>query len=568
MVRCFSKKKGSEGVFMTIRGLLEKNAATMPERVALVWCADKVWKKRTWREYLARVRDYAEGYGTRFSLVPREENTAIILGNNPDWLESYLAQAGAGVAVVPIDPKLHAAEVEYILRDAQAVVVTTDKAHLRMMMEIAPNLPHLRGVVVADGVVNEGQAIGKVPVVALDALRISGGGRWYDANVAREEDVASIIYTSGTTGKPKGAMLTHRNFVSDVEGALNTFNANLTVDDSFLTVLPLFHAFSFTANFLVPLSVGCCMMFVESIRTVGRDLHDLKPTVLCAVPLLAEKLYDKIQEGLNKSKIAKALMAIGLRGPVMHMVLLKLGGRLRFMITGGAPCPRHVLECFRKLHVNFVEGYGLTECAPVVSVTSADCTKIGTIGKPCVGVEVRLVDKNEQGVGELQVRGPNVMKGYFHNEKATKEAFDGEWFATGDLASIDEEGLITIRGRKKALIVNREGKNIYPEEVEICVGADPCVQDVVVVGYTQGGDPGERVGAVVYPNEEWFAQKNGGTKPSWEEIEKTVVKRVQEKSAELADYKRIRKVLVLREPLERTSIGKVRRVAYKGKLDE
>ena len=553
---------------MTIRELLEKNAASTPERTALVWCESKVWKERTWREYLARVRDYAEGYGKRFNLEPRKDNVAIILGNGPDWVEVYLAQAGAGVSVVPMDPKLHAAEVEYILQDAEVTVVTTDKAHLRTIMDIAPNLPHLRGVVVADGVINAGQKIGKAEVVDLGSLRVSGGGAWYDAHVAKGDDVASIIYTSGTTGKPKGAMLTHENFVSDIDGAFKTFNANLTADDSFLTVLPLFHAFSFTANFLGPLLLGCRMLFVESLRTVGRDLHDLKPSVLCAVPLLAEKLYDKIQEGLAKSKLAKFLMAIGLRGPVMHMVLLKLGGNLRFMITGGAPCPRHVLECFRRLHVNFVEGYGLTECAPIVSVTSADCKKIGTIGKPCKGVEVRLADKNENGVGELQVKGPNVMKGYFHNEKATKESFDGDWFATGDLASIDEEGLITIRGRKKALIVNREGKNIYPEEVEICVGKDPCVKDIVVVGYTQGGIPGERVGAIVYPNEDWFAAQNGGTKPDWAEIEKVAAKRVQEKSAELADYKRIRKVAVYREPLERTSIGKVRRVTYKGKLDE
>ena len=252
----------------------------------------------------------------------------------------------------------------------------------------------------------------------------------------------------------------------------------------------------------------------------------------------------------------------------MHMVLKKLGGRLRFMITGGAPCPIHVLDCFRKLHVNFVEGYGLTECAPVVSVTGSDCPKVGTIGKPCAGVEVRLADKNENGVGELQVKGPIVMKGYFHNEKATKEAFDGEWFATGDLASIDDDGLITIRGRKKALIVNREGKNIYPEEVENVVGKDPAVQDIVVVGYTQGGDPGEKVGAIVYPNEEWFKARNGGALPDWAEVEETTRKRAQEKSAELADYKRIRKVQVVKEPLVRTSIGKVKRVLYKGALDE
>ena len=553
---------------MTIRGLLEKNAAERPERNALVWCEDKVWCRRSWREHLARVRDIAEGYGTRFNLKPRVENAAIVLGNSPVWLESYLAQSGAGVSVVPLDPKLHDAEVEYILADSEAVVVTTDVHHLKMMMGLAPRLPKLRGIVCVDGIINEGQSIGNAKVVGFEKLRISGGGAWYDANVAKEEDVASIIYTSGTTGKPKGAMLTHANFYSDIDGAFHTFGADLGENDAFLTVLPLFHAFSFTANFLGPMYLGCEMQFVESLRTVGRDMQLLKPSVLCAVPLLCEKLYDKIQDGLEKSKAARLLMAIGLRGPVMHMVLKKLGGRLRFMITGGAPCPIHVLDCFRKLHVNFVEGYGLTECAPVVSVTGSDCPKVGTIGKPCAGVEVRLADKNENGVGELQVKGPIVMKGYFHNEKATKEAFDGEWFATGDLASIDEEGLITIRGRKKALIVNREGKNIYPEEVENVVGKDPAVQDIVVVGYTQGGDPGEKVGAIVYPDEEWFKAQNGGALPDWAEVEETTRKRAQEKSAELADYKRIRKVQVVKEPLVRTSIGKVKRVVYKGALDE
>ena len=553
---------------MTIRGLLEKNAAERPERNALVWCEDKVWCRRSWREHLARVRDIAEGYGTRFNLKPRVENAAIVLGNSPVWLESYLAQSGAGVSVVPLDPKLHEAEVEYILADSEAVVVTTDVHHLKMMMGLAPRLPKLRGIVCVDGIINEGQSIGNAKVVGFEKLRISGGGAWYDANVAKEEDVASIIYTSGTTGKPKGAMLTHANFYSDIDGACKTFGADLDENDAFLTVLPLFHAFSFTANFLCPMYLGCEMQFVESLRTVGRDMQLLKPSVLCAVPLLCEKLYDKIQDGLEKSKAARLLMAIGLRGPVMHMVLKKLGGRLRFMITGGAPCPIHVLDCFRKLHVNFVEGYGLTECAPIVSVTGSSCARVGTIGKPCAGVDVRLADKNESGVGELQVKGPIVMKGYFHNEKATKEAFDGEWFATGDLASIDEEGLITIRGRKKALIVNREGKNIYPEEVENVVDKDPAVQDIVVVGYTQGGDPGEKVGAIVYPNEEWFKAQNGGTLPDWAEVEETTRKRAQEKSAELADYKRIRKVQVVKEPLVRTSIGKVKRVVYKGALDE
>ena len=559
---------------MTIRGLLEKSVARVPNRVALRWSENKVWQSRTWGDFLKGVREVAEGYGTRFGLRPREDNAAVILTNGPLWMEAYLAQVGTGVSVVPVDPKLHDDEVAYILRDAQVKVVTTDTAHLKMFMKIAKGLPDLRAVVLADGTVRDGQKIDdRVEVVEYAKLRVAGGGAWYDAHVAEADDVASIIYTSGTTGKPKGAMLSHGNFIADAEGALAVFGAPITERDSFFIVLPLFHAFSFLANFIAPMYTGSTMVFNQSLRTVGQDIHDMKPTVMMAVPLLAEKLHDKIEDALKKSRIAQFLMKIGLRGPVMHMVKLRLGGKLRFIITGGAPCPRHVMDSFNRIHVRFLEGYGLTECSPVVSVCPPEVKEIGTIGLPIKGIDVRLADQNEQGVGELQVKGPIVMQGYFHNPDASAEAFEddgkgGLWLRTGDLASMDEKGLITIRGRKKALIVNREGKNIYPEEVEIMIAKEPAVQDVVVVGYTQGGDPGEKVGAVIYPNENWFKEQNGGTLPAWEEVEKVAIKRAQEKCAELADYKRVRKVVCMREPLVRTSIGKVKRVAYKGTLDE
>ena len=559
---------------MTIRGLFEKCVGSQPGSVAQRWNENKAWKARSWAEFGKAVAEVAEGYGRRFALKPQEDNAAIILQNSPVWMESYLAQAGTGVSVVPVDPKLHNEEVAYILRDAEVKVVTTDKAHLMMMMKIARDLPALKAVVVVDGVVHEGQKIDeRVDVVEYAKLRIGGGSEWYSAHVAKPSDIASIIYTSGTTGKPKGAMLSHDNFVKDAVGTLKVFGARIDERDSFFVVLPLFHAFSFTGNFIVPFVTGSAQYFMQSLRTVGSDIRELKPTVLLGVPLLAEKLHDKIEDGLKKSKVAQFLLKIGLRGPVMHMVKLKLGGKLRFMVTGGAPCPRHVLESFNRIHVRFLEGYGLTECSPIVSVCPPEVSKIGTIGKPIDGIEVRLADMSDQGVGELQVKGPVVMQGYFHNPEATQEAFDddgkgGRWLRTGDLASMDEDGFITIRGRKKALIVNREGKNIYPEEVEIMIAKEPAVQDVCVVGYTQGGDPGEKVGAVIYPDEEWFKEQNGGELPPWEEVEKTAVKRAQEKCAELADYKRVRKVLVMKEPLARTSIGKVKRVVYKGMLDE
>ena len=552
---------------MTIRSLLEKHAQEIPDAEALRSYEGKEWISRTFAEFLCDVRRTASAYGIAFALRPREENVALILANSPTWMSVYLACSGAGVSVVPIDPKLHNNEIAYILGDSGAVVVTTDRAHLDMMRAIVPDLPSVRGIVLVDG---EGtyDPIGTVPVHALEALRADvRDEKWYDEHVAEADDVASIIYTSGTTGKPKGAMLTHGNFTADAVGALEAFNENITPSDSFLVVLPLFHAFSFCTNFVVPLLTGSAMYFVRSLYMIGEDVKTLRPTVVMGVPLLAEKIFDKIDAKLKASKKAQFLIKIGLKRLVYGAVKKGLGGRIRFMIVGGAPCPKHVLEGFKKLGITMLEGYGLTECSPVVSIAGPKCARIGTIGAKIANIEIRLADQNEQGVGELQVKGPITMKGYWHNDAATAEAFDGEWLKTGDLASVDEAGLITIRGRKKALIVNREGKNIYPEEVENRIAADPVVADCVVVGYTTGGVPGEKVGCVVHPNMDLLKERNGGKDVSWEEAEKIAQEHVHAQCHELADYKRVRKIVISKEPLARTSIQKVRRVAYKGTLD-
>ena len=553
---------------MTIRNLLEDAAGKNPDSLALMYRRDKEWQRRSYAEMLHGVREMGEAYGTRFSLQPQRENVALILPNGPEWLECYLAQSGAGVAVVPLDPKLRDDEVAYILENSGAVVVTTDSHHIPMMEAIAPKLPALRAVVVVGGGAPE--KVGDIPVYDYESLRkpLEGGkAPWYDANAAKDDNVASVIYTSGTTGKPKGAMLTHGNFTSDAEGAFGAIAVPITSADTFLVILPLFHAYAFCTNFVVPMMKGCAMFFNESLRTIGDDIKALSPSVVMAVPLLAEKMYDKIRKNIQSSFMARLLMFVGLGFIVRNKILKGLGGRLRFMIVGGAPCPKEVLEGYKRLGINLLEGYGLTECSPVVSIAGPDCARIGTIGHKLTNIEIRLADKNENGVGELQVKGPIVMRGYWKNEEATADAFDDGWLRTGDLADIGPDGLITIRGRKKALIVNREGKNIYPEEVENCIGADPILQDLVVIGYKVGNDPGEHVGVIIHPNEDLIKERTGKAM-SWEDMERMVNLGVRQRCAKLADYKRPRKIVVWREPLERTSIQKVRRVAYQGKLDE
>ena len=573
----FQEPKGLAGVFcrlssMTIRSFFEDTLARHPNRVMFTFRQGGRVVRRSYAEAGARVRRISQLAVRRLGLAPRGVPVAIMLENGPTWIELYLGHCSVAIPVVPLDPKLRQSEISFILGNAGAQVIYTDTHHMPTLLEVAPSLPAVRAFVLVDGKNRDTPAeIDGRPCLDLETLieeaDASGPDAVYDAIRPEEDDIASFIYTSGTTGHPKGAILSHGNFCADARAAWDMFKMVDTSDD-FFVVLPLFHAFSFSTNFICPIMIGAGIQFATSLRSIGDDMKAFKPSLIMAVPLLVEKMHDKIEDGIRKNPVGRFLAKIGLRKLLVPRIKANFGGRLKLFIVGGAPCSAKLLNDMRAMNMPIIEGYGLTEASPIVSIRPFNDEHVGTIGIPLGNIEVKLAEKDANGVGELLVRGPIVMKGYLNNPEATAETLDPDgWLHTGDLASQDADGFLTIRGRKKALIVNREGKNIYPEEVEICIGHDKHVLDVVVVGYSEGGEVGERVGAIVVPDMDVFTRENGRKEPSWEKIEAAMHRIVAEQCKNLADYKAPRKVAVYKDPLVRTSAGKIRRFAYRHALD-
>lgn len=559
---------------MSLRSYFEDKLNKSPDRLMFKFKRDGEVCHRTFSEAGVRAAQIAQ-LTSSIGIAPRTSPISIIQENGPVWCETYIAHACTAVPVVPVDPKLRPEEVEYILGDAGVAAIYTDFKHVALLTKILPALPKVKAVVLIDGAKHEAPAeIDGRPCFDLESKMLEFSSvaaspqSVFSSIKVTDDDIASVIYTSGTTGHPKGAIITHGNFCSDLEGSLQLF-PSVSADDKFFVVLPLFHAFSFTANLVVCLGCGCELQFATSLRTIIDDMKTFHPTAMMAVPLMVEKFYQKIQDGINSSKMAKFLCAVGLRCFVVHGVRKNFGGKLRMLIVGGAPCSAKLLKAMRSFKMPVIEGYGLTEASPIVSITQIDNVRPGTIGVPLPTIEIRLAGKNEQGVGELQIRGPIVMRGYLNRPDATAEAFDGDWLCTGDLASQDADGFLTICGRKKSLIVNREGKNIYPEEVEISIGRDRHIHDVCVIGYTDSKDEvGEKVGAIVVPDLDVYKNPDGSL-PPWEEIEADVRKIVQKQCALfLAEYKHPRKLVVYKTPLERTSTQKIRRFKYKDALNE
>ena len=546
----------------TLRTYILRAAEESPDTVAFRWKQDHAWRALTYREYLARARDVA---AVAASLGVRPgDRVALMMENRVEWATTYLGLACTAITVVPVDAKLLPGEVAHILRDSGAVAIFAGGRRWPVLAEAVPGLPDLRHVVLLDNALEGSVQEGTLQRHDYASLlqKATPFADAFDRAAPKPSDIASILYTSGTTGRPKGAMLTHANFVAQVDGAFECFHVRR--DDNFLLVLPLHHAFAFTANFIVPIAAQCEVSMVENLRSVGANTREVHPSILLAVPLLAEKMLEVIQKKLRKNLFASILLRIGLSRIVGRGVVKSLGGRLRILICGGAASDPAMLQAYNDFGIHTIEGYGLTETAPICALTPESEIHLGTVGKALPGNGLLIDEPNDEGVGEICVTGPIVMKGYFHNDAATAEAIQNGVFHTGDLGRLDANGYLTITGRKKSLIVNREGKNIYPEEVEQAINAAPHILESLVLGFHEGDEKAERVGAIAVPDMDRIEaeSKRSRTKPSHEDIEKLCLKELHEAVASIAEYKRPRKVNIRFEPFERTTTQKIKRYLY------
>jgi long-chain acyl-CoA synthetase len=373
------------------------------------------------------------------------------------------------------------------------------------------------------------------------------------------ETIASIIYTSGTTGAPKGVMLSHRNFIANLLQPLRTLYVGPA--DSLFLVLPLHHAFSFTVCFLLPMVPGIPICFMESLKKIKENLVEVQPTILVGVPALFQKLYDAVARRIFGSSLKKGLWTFGGKKIIGNAVRRQLGGGLRLFICGAAAANPVVVKFFNDLGIVLLQGYGLTEASPVVSLNLESHRYPESIGKPLPGIEMAIADPDSNGVGEITMSGENVMLGYLKREEETGKVLKDGFLHTGDLAYI-KDGRYYITGRRKNLIVTSAGKNISPEEIEPFIDSSPYVAQVMVLGIDRPSK-GEVVGAIVVPDmENLMADFGAGKTLSEEEIESILTREVRNRTATLADFKRPTAVRVSFESLEMTSTLKIKRYRY------
>ena len=556
---------------MTLKETLDRSAQKYGANVLMKFKKDGEWTTLTYRQFLARVRNISEAL-SRVGHVRPGDRIALLGANSPDWCAIHYAITGLAATAVPIDVKLQEQEVTHILSDSAASVLLMDSTSEVRILDLAGRCPNLRHIVLfgtrkpelSDGKTRGIQLHDFDQILASSKTQAEGHSAAYDRYHPKESDIASFIYTSGTTGRQKGAMLTHGNFTANFK----SIDAAIEIrpDDNFMVILPLHHSFAFTVCLVTPIASGTQMSFVESLRTVGENIRETSPTLIPAVPLLLEKVYNKLLAGIKANRAANVLWTLGIRGPVRKGILEKLGGRVRLMISGGAPADPLMLKGLEELGLKAREGYGITECSPVLSLTPIDAPiRPGSCGQILPFVEMKVFDANSEGVGELAAKGENVMKGYYNNPAATESVFRDGWFLTGDLGYIDADNYVFITGRKKALIVNREGKNIYPEEVELQINQSPLILESVVLGYRPPGETvGEQVGVIVVPDEEGVAALEASEKRKFseQEIEARLRAEVKKQVAALADYKHPRRVQIRWEEFSKTSTGKIKRYLY------
>ncbi len=563
----------------SIKELMDTSAALYSDRTAFLYKpkgSDK-YEPVTFRQFKSDV----DALGTALiNMGLKDGRIAIISENRYEWAVSYMAVVNGTGIVVPLDKELTENEIENLLIRAKVDAILFSGNLKEHVVNISKRLDFVKHYIIMDdeaaanssgnGDQDTTSFISIKSLIQKGLQLVSEGNKSFIEAQIDTEAMGILLFTSATTDKSKAVMLNHRNIAENLMAMSSMLN--IVPDDIFLSVLPLHHTYENTCGFLCPHYRGAAVAYCEGLRHIPKNLQESKATVMLGVPLIFEAIYRRIWDqaaknpkmlkklklGLKLSNIAKKF-GIDITKKLFAPIHNNFGGKIRVFISGAAGIDPEVAKGFRELGILFVQGYGLTECSPIVALNRDVDYKDNAAGLPLPGLEVKIDQPGSDGVGEVVVKGPSVMIGYYQDTENTDKVMKDGWFYTGDLGFIDNAGFVHITGRKKNVIVTKNGKNIYPEEIETLLGKSPFIKECIVYGKDDQVYGDVVVSATIVPDMEAAEAEFEGRKPSDEELHDLIRKEVKEVNKSLVIYKYVKDFELRKEEFAKTTTKKIKR---------
>lgn len=514
-----------------------------------------------------------EAFGTALiNLGLTNKPIAVIGENRYEWCVTYLSVVNGVGTIVPLDRELPKSDIQNLLNQSQAAAVVFSEKYLEMMQDIRGNCPKVRHYICMDDV-SAPSILSFSSLLAEGSESIDRGmDVWQKAQIDPDKPLI-LLFTSGTTGFAKGVLLSHKNICSVITSVSET--VKVLPEDTLLSILPLHHTYECTLGFLTIIYSGSSIAFSEGLKHIPKNIKEYSPTILVTVPLLLENVYNKIwaqaekQKGLKRSLILGQMISgflynvlrVDIRKKLFAKIHDNLGGNLRLFITGAAAIDPKVSKGFRKWGFSVLQGYGLTECAPLVAGNRDILFRDRSAGVALPGVKLKINNPDQKGIGEILVQGSNVMLGYYNNTEETQKVLKDGWFHTGDLGRIDRKGFLYITGRCKNVIVTKNGKNIFPEELENYIKDSPLVGECIVYGELDETSGETHVKAQIFPNFEVIGEmlKNINLNINTDEIKKMIQEVITNVNRKIPLYKHIRQVIIRDTEFEKTTSKKIKR---------
>ncbi len=556
--------------YKTIKEVFDRSTTLYKDRDFIL---EKFEKKGEYKKItFGKFREDVINLGTALESLPDlKEKRAIVIGENTYyWYVSYMSLLCSSFIAVPVDKELPENEIINLANRSRAEIIIYSKKKKETIEKIKSKLTKTKLFVemYSDAELNtETKTIGIENLIKKGKEKVDNNDDSFMKIQIDPEEFKVLIFTSGTTANSKGVMICNRNLAENIN-AVSAY-VKLYPEDRFFSVLPLHHTYESTIGFLLPLATGTSIAVCEGLKHIVQNLKETEPTIILAVPLLIESIYRKINSNIEKSHkeglvnsmihITNALSAVNIdiKRKVFREIHENLGGKLRFIVSAAAPIDEKVGKWVQDIGIVFLQGYGLTETAPIAALTPEYEPTVGSVGKPVICAEIKIDDPDEKGEGEILIKSTTLMLGYYEDEEATKEAIQDEWFHSGDIGRVDEKGYIYITGRCKNVIVTQNGKNIYPEEIELSLGKIKEIKECMVYGKE---DEGKElvITARVIPNREYIEEVHGKDITD-EEIHKIIWKQIKEINKGLTSYKAIKQLEIKNTEFVKTTTMKIKR---------